>query len=163
MQKAARYAASDIHSILPTPCKRGEWCDFANFRRLLRVLSVLCVRDTNITYFVQARRLMQNSDFEESSRTGADILLTTCDRGEWCRVCLFQTERDRRILCVCNSARASQIKAKYAPLYAVAYLKKSTIFCLITCNLPSINCIISLFLDFLNCSRCLSMSSFCIT
>ena len=161
MQKAARYAASDIHSILPTPCKRGEWCDFANFRRLLRVLSVLCVRDTNITYFVQARRLMQNSDFEESSHYNK--LPTLCDLGEGCRVGFFKVARKGAYLMYVTAAGVPRTKVKYAPLYKVAYLKKSTIFCLITCNLPSINCIISLFLDFLNCSRCLSMSSFCIT
>ncbi len=109
MQKAARYAASDIHYILPTPCKRGEWCDFANFRRLLRVLSVLCVRDTNITYFVQARRLMQNSDFEESSRTERTRqnrkyappyypLRATLEKGVI--FFFFQTDYDRSVLAV---------------------------------------------------------------
>ena len=104
---------------------------------------------TIFTYFVRARKIV----FPYTSR----------DLGEGCRVGFFEVARKGAYLSYVTAAGVPQTKVKYAPLYKVAYLKKSMIFCLITCNLPSMNCFISLFLDFLNCSRCLSMSSFCIT
>ena len=49
------------------------------------------------------------------------ILLTSCERGEWCRVAILKRVRERSLLAVRERAQLLAQNRKYAPLYAFAY------------------------------------------
>ena len=86
----------------------GEWCRFAIFQRV-RERSILYRMWPSVTTRNKIAKVCRYT--RSTNKKSVDLLLSIAVR-EWWDFCFFKTERDRRILGVCNWARASRKKRK---------------------------------------------------